>query len=155
MAEAMLAVSFLQVLLGGLVAGLNAGMTFNTWPLMDGEWIPLRLLATGFAWTNFVSDPATVQFTHRIVAYLLLALTLVHMVQTRRTEFAAPAFAIAWVMVIQVLFGILTLVLVVPMLLAMIHQFGAVLIIFSLVIHIRGMLAPLPPPAADPALAGA
>jgi cytochrome c oxidase assembly protein subunit 15 len=155
MAEAMLAVAFLQVLLGGLVAGLNAGMTFNTWPLMDGEWIPLRLLATGFAWTNFVSDPATVQFTHRIVAYLLLALTLVHMVQTRRTEFAAPAFAIAWVMVIQVLFGILTLVLVVPMLLAMIHQFGAVLIIFSLVIHIRGMLAPLPPPAADPALAGA
>ena len=71
----MLGLSFVQILLGGLVAGSRAGFSFNTWPLMDGRFVPST--ETLFAVTpwpeNFVDNVALVQFNHRIGAYLLLA----------------------------------------------------------------------------------
>jgi cytochrome c oxidase assembly protein subunit 15 len=146
MAGVILFVVFLQVFYGGLMSGTNAGFTLNTWPLMDGQWIPARMLFEGFQWGNLVSDVATIQFIHRTLAYVLFVLVLAHLIQTWRSEFSAPAFALLWLVAAQALLGIITLVLNVPLLFALLHQFGAVLVIFTAVIHWRAMSGPLPPP---------
>lgn len=64
-----------QIFLGGLVAGLDAGFSYNTWPLMDGALVPGDLLLLEPAWTNF-ENPKTVQFVHRIGGYTVFALAL-------------------------------------------------------------------------------
>jgi heme a synthase len=137
---------FLQIFYGGLMSGTNAGFTLNTWPLIDGQWIPTRLLFEGFQWSNLVSDVATIQFIHRSTAYLLLVVVLFHLIQTWRSEFSAPVFALLWLVAAQALLGIITLLLSVPMMFALLHQFGAVLVVFVAVIHWRAMSGPLPPP---------
>jgi cytochrome c oxidase assembly protein subunit 15 len=147
MAAALIVLAFLQVFYGGLMAGTDAGLTFNTWPAMDSQLVPVRLLLDGFTLGNLVSDIATIQFVHRILAYVLLALTLVHVIQTWRSEFVAPAFAILWAVIGQAVLGILTLLLLVPVPIALLHQFGAMLVVFSTVVHWRAMNAPLPPPS--------
>jgi cytochrome c oxidase assembly protein subunit 15 len=147
MAAIIMVVAFLQVFYGGLMAGLNAGLTFNTWPMMDGQFIPARLIFEGFQVGNLLSDVATVQFVHRMLAYVLLLLVLVHLVQAWRTEFAAAAFAVLWLVGAQAILGILTLLLLVPVPIALLHQFGSVLVVFSSVLHWRAMSPPLPLPA--------
>ena len=77
----------LQIYLGGLVAGLDAGLSYNTWPLMDGSVVPGDLFVIDPAWRNFFENPKTVQFVHRCGAYLLFVLALWHMIATR----CAPA----------------------------------------------------------------
>ena len=69
--------AFVQVLLGALVAGLDAGRGYVDWPLMEGNWIPPESFDLSPAWTNAFENPALVQFDHRMVAYLLLAATAV------------------------------------------------------------------------------
>ena len=59
---------FTQILLGALVAGLDAGLTYNTWPLMDGKWIPNGLATLSPAWLNFFENITMVQFQHRAMA---------------------------------------------------------------------------------------
>ncbi|MGO8506420.1 COX15/CtaA family protein, partial [Rhizobium leguminosarum] len=76
-----------ELLVGALVAGLDAGFSYNTWPLMDGAVIPSDLLIQQPFWINAFENPKTVQFIHRIGAYTLLALTLINMVIALR---AAP-----------------------------------------------------------------
>jgi cytochrome c oxidase assembly protein subunit 15 len=79
----------LQIALGALVAGSRAGLTYNTWPLMDGQFVPSRdaLLAATPWYENFVDNPALVQFDHRVVGYAVVAFALWQMMQLRR---AAP-----------------------------------------------------------------
>ncbi|MTI46170.1 heme A synthase [Roseibium hamelinense] len=104
---------FLQLFLGGLVAGLNAGFTFNTWPLMDGQIIPSGLLAMSPWWLNAFENVMTVQFQHRMTAYLLAAAVLYLVWRTYRTtgnsRLRRPALVIAAFTVIQMVFGIATL----------------------------------------------
>ena len=73
----------LQIYLGGLVAGLDGGLSYNTWPLMDGRVVPGDLFVIDPAWRNLFENPKTVQFVHRCGAYLLFALALWHMIATR------------------------------------------------------------------------
>ena len=81
-AAVLLAVAFLQVFLGGLVAGLNAGFIYNTWPLMDGTLVPTHLMGDLSPWwRNVFENMATVQFQHRLVAYLLAIAAIFHAVQ--------------------------------------------------------------------------
>ncbi len=141
-----------QIFLGGLVAGSNAGMTFNTWPYMDGALVPSGLLIQTPFWRNFFENVATIQFDHRIGAYVLLIAAIFHYFQTRRSLYGAAALGVAWLIAAQALVGIGTLIFVVPMVLALLHQFGAVLTVFTTVVHLRGMSPPLPAPA--PATAG-
>src|SRR5690606_32684168 len=75
---------FVQIFLGGLVAGLDAGMGYNTWPLMDGQFVPDGLLIMQPAWVNLFENAMTVQFQHRMTAYALIAVAAV-------VAFAAPA----------------------------------------------------------------
>jgi cytochrome c oxidase assembly protein subunit 15 len=140
------ALVILQIFLGGLVAGLDAGMTYNTWPLMDGALIPSGLFSESPAWTNFFENILTVQFNHRLVAYLLLAVTIGHAIQARGTAFAASAATLALLVVAQAVLGIATLLLVVPLHMALTHQLGAVAVLGFAVLHLRAMT--LPPAAA-------
>ncbi len=132
-----------QIFLGGLVAGLNAGLTFNTWPLMDGQLVPAGLLAMSPAWLNFFENVMTVQFQHRMTAYLLIAAVIHLVVKTRRAGASAPvrraAYHLAGFTALQVVFGILTLLWMVPLHLALWHQVFAVAVLAAAVDY-RAML---------------
>jgi cytochrome c oxidase assembly protein subunit 15 len=133
------ALVFLQIALGGLVAGLDAGLTFNTWPLMDGTLVPSGLLVQSPWWRNLFENVATVQFDHRLVAYLLLAVAVAHAFQARGTPHGGRAAVLAALVVAQASLGIATLLAVVPLHLALAHQLGAVIVLSFAVIHLRAM----------------
>lgn len=142
MAAALLVLIFVQIALGGLVAGSKAGLTYNTWPLMDGALVPPSsslFVQTPF-WENFVDNAVLVQFNHRLGAYLLLALALWHAVALRR---AAPgagaakrATVIAGLTLAQATLGIVTLLLVVPLWAGLAHQALAFLVLAMGVVHV-------------------
>ena len=119
----------LTVLAGGLVAGLNAGLTYNSWPLMDGDFVPVGALEVSPWWLNGFENVAAVQFDHRMLAYASvfmvgwLWLAVRRAPVTPRARIAANAMAS--MAVAQVLLGIATLLLVVPLPLAVLHQLGA------------------------------
>jgi cytochrome c oxidase assembly protein subunit 15 len=125
----------LTVLAGGLVAGLNAGKVYNSWPLMDGDVVPAGALDLSPWWLNGFENVATVQFDHRILAYASVALIAWLWIKVRRAlvlqRARLAANAMAAMAVLQVLLGIATLLLVVPLPLAVLHQAGAALL-FSL-----------------------
>ena len=137
----------LQTFLGGLVAGLDAGLAFNTWPLMDGELLPAGLLAMEPPWRNLFENPLTVQFDHRLLGYVLFAVAWVHAFQTRGSAQFGPALVLAVMVTAQAGLGVATLVMGVPMALALLHQLGAVAVLASAVLHrgaMRGAAAPAP-----------
>lgn len=136
-AAALVVLTFLQIFLGGLVAGLNAGFTYNTWPLMDGVLIPGGLFELSPAWLNIFENIVTVQFDHRVVAYVLLAAALLHAFQARHTPYARVTTVLAVLVLAQAGLGIATLVLVVPLHLALTHQLGAVIVLWMAVAHLR------------------
>jgi cytochrome c oxidase assembly protein subunit 15 len=142
-AAVVLALVFVQIILGGLVAGLKAGLTFNTWPLMDGTLVPGGLFILDPWWANFGENVMTVQFAHRIGAYLLFAATLVHAFQARSTAHAAGAWLLFALVMAQAAVGILTLIQVVPLSLALLHQLGAAIVVWAAVTHLRAMSPPL------------
>jgi heme a synthase len=144
---------FLQIFLGGLVAGLDAGLTFNTWPLMDGQLIPTGLFIQSPAWQNLFENVATVQFDHRLGAYLLFIAAIAHALQARATVHGGRAWLLAALVTAQAVLGIAALVSVVPLPLALLHQFGAVIVLSVAVVHLRAMSTPLanePAPVAAP-----
>ncbi len=140
-AWAMLIAIFIQIYFGALVAGLDAGMAYNTWPLMDGSVIPSGLLALEPAWRNFFESGLTVQFQHRVFAYLLLILALWqgHVAFWRPFEASAKrrALLILVVALAQAAVGIATLLYVVPLDIALTHQAGAIILLGLAVIHLR------------------
>ncbi len=137
-----------QIYLGGLVAGLNAGLSYNTWPLMDGQVVPSNLLAMSPAWRNFFENPMTVQFVHRLGAYALLAVTIAHAIAARRiapgSHHARGATWLAMAVVAQAAIGITTLLLHVPIDAALMHQAGALVVLAGAVFHARGLFGRYP-----------
>jgi cytochrome c oxidase assembly protein subunit 15 len=143
-AGVVLGLVFIQIVLGGLVAGLKAGLTFNTWPLMDGTFIPAGLFILEPWWANFGENVMTVQFAHRIGAYVLFAAALVHAFQARGTPHAVGAWLLFVLVTAQAAIGVLTLVNVVPLSLALLHQIGAAVVVWAAVAHLRAISPPLP-----------
>jgi cytochrome c oxidase assembly protein subunit 15 len=121
---------FTTILSGGLVAGNNAGFAYNTFPTMDGEWIPKELFALDPLWVNFFEDVTTLQFDHRLLALVTVTLILAFWVWARRTGLRwrtrLAVDVLAMTVLIQAALGISTLLLVVPLPLALLHQGGAV-----------------------------
>jgi cytochrome c oxidase assembly protein subunit 15 len=122
----------LTALSGGLVAGLDAGFAYNTFPLMDGRLVPEGLFDQQPWFRNFFENIATVQFVHRVVAVVTFLLVVLFWFRARRVEIAGPArasvHALLSVAVVQVVLGISTLLLAVPVPLAAAHQAGALLL---------------------------
>lgn len=139
--RALLLMGLVQIGLGALVAGLRAGLTYNTWPLMDGRIVPPveDLLRDQPAWRNFFENIATVQFDHRLGAYLLLAFALWHALDTLvarpKSRTSRRAFAIAGLVFLQAGIGIMTLVLVVPIWAAILHQAFAMVVLAMMSVH--------------------
>ncbi len=119
----------ITALSGGLVAGLDAGFAYNTFPLMDGELVPAALFAMEPFLVNFFEDIATVQFNHRLLAVLVVVAVGVFWLRTRRMGLARRVCValdvLAVTAVAQAALGISTLLLVVPVPLAAAHQGGA------------------------------
>ena len=107
------------------MAGLNAGQGYSTWPKMDGQWIPSGLLQMTPGWQNFFENALTVQFDHRILAYSILLATLIHAWRS----FTLSAMVLAYAVFTQACLGVLTLLLHVPLAVALIHQAGAMIVL--------------------------
>lgn len=131
--------AFLQILLGALVAGIDAGRTFTDWPLMGGNVIPQDFWIAELGLRNFFENPGFVQFLHRITGYLLFAFGVVVWLRGRRSAHEATRFAfhLAFIALIaQVLLGIITVMHVAPWHLAIAHQFLAV-VLWVLILRAR------------------
>ncbi|RDJ13746.1 COX15/CtaA family protein [Rhizobium grahamii] len=147
-AGAIAAFALFQIYLGALVAGLDAGFTYNTWPLMDGALVPSDLLIQQPAWINFFENPKTVQFVHRLGAYTLFALTLVNMIialtAAPSTTHARRAVVLFALVTIQAAIGIATLLLEVPLHWGLLHQAGALVVFGFAIANWRGFCGEYP-----------
>jgi cytochrome c oxidase assembly protein subunit 15 len=123
--------TFVQILLGALVAGIDAGQSFTDWPLMGGQVVPPEAFDLTPVWRNFFENPGLVQFIHRCVAYLLLAFTIMAVLKGRKSANASTraAFTAAGIAVFgQVCIGIYVLFSGVQAHVALTHQIIAVLV---------------------------
>lgn len=133
---------FVQIVLGALVAGLDAGLAYNTWPLMDGRIVPGGLGVMEPWYLNIFENVATVQFNHRMLAYIIFALALWHVARVlgRRLEDErmmhgrGSAFVLLLLIFAQAAIGVFTLLLGVPIFLGLLHQAGA-LAVFAAALH--------------------
>ena len=130
-----LGLAALTLLSGGFVAGLDAGLVYNTFPRMGAGWIPPDLFGANPWWLSPFEDRTTVQFNHRMLAMLLLgSVTALWWVCARRASGAArtwahAGFAAVWV---QAALGVATLLLFVPIPLAALHQANALVLVTAL-----------------------
>jgi cytochrome c oxidase assembly protein subunit 15 len=127
--------TFVQLYLGALVAGLRAGKIYNTWPQIDGAFIPssARLFFETPWWRNFFDNPLTVQFEHRMTAYALFAVAVLHAIDAVRsragTSVVNGALWLVAAIALQAILGILTLLNQVPVDLALAHQAVAIAVL--------------------------
>jgi heme a synthase len=146
-AACLLALIFVQIGLGGLVAGLRAGLTYNTWPLMDGHFVPPlgHLMQLSPWWSNLFDNITTVQFAHRLTAYCVLALAVVQVITVKRASGRGSVYRRAHIVFglifLQLIAGIATLLLVVPISVALIHQALAMLVLIAATVHLRRLVA--------------
>jgi heme a synthase len=132
---ALLVLTFLQLYLGALVAGLRAGKVYNTWPDIDGSLVPsaARLFFEAPWWRNLFDNTLTVQFEHRITAYALLVLALLHALDAVRSRAATSVVnGACWLVAaitLQAALGIVTLLNQVPIDLALAHQAVAIAVL--------------------------
>ncbi len=129
MATAMAAFAFLQILLGALVAGIDAGRTYTDWPLMAGGVFPPEPFALSPWWRNFFEDPGLVQFMHRFSGYALVIYGIVLWRASRASGNTATKRSFDWVAVTllgQMALGITTVLYTAPVGLALLHQSVAI-----------------------------
>ena len=128
----LLLIIFLQILSGGLVAGLDAGFIYNSFPMMNEYWLPPELWDLSPFWLNMLENVVTVQFDHRVGAYIC-ALLVVWLLWRSNSSDVSPAarqalYLVLAAMVLQLVLGIATLLWIVPVSLAVLHQGGALLL---------------------------
>ena len=141
----LLAATFVQILLGALVAGIDAGRTFTDWPLMAGGFLPPEPFALQPWWRNFFEDPGLVQFSHRMWGYGLAILTFVVWRKSRRSGNHATRRSFDWAGVLlfgQIVLGIGTVLYVAPVSLALMHQTLAVILWVAIIYARHSALYP-------------
>ncbi|WP_424931800.1 heme A synthase [Amaricoccus macauensis] len=132
-------VAFLQILLGALVAGIDAGRGYIDWPLMGGEVFPSDAFNIVPAWRNFLENPALVQFNHRLLGYVLATLGALAWWRSRKSSMlhirrAFDAMGIA--LAVQVVLGVVTVLHASPWQIAIVHQLGAI-VLFVLILRAK------------------
>jgi cytochrome c oxidase assembly protein subunit 15 len=132
-----------QIYLGALVAGVHAGLIYNTWPLIDGYFVPpvSSLMFDVPWWSNFFENTLTVQFDHRMLAYGVAMLALAQAVIVGRRypggSLALTAGFVMMAVVVQALIGISTLLHGAPLFLALLHQATALVVLTAAILHAR------------------
>ena len=126
----LVALVFIMVLSGALVAGIHAGLAYNTFPLMNGDFVPPEILMVEPLWLNFFTNMATVQFDHRLIAWALMGLIpwYAWRIWNEHPEARTPATVLTLWLAVQVALGIATLLLQVPVALGAAHQAGAMVL---------------------------
>lgn len=121
--------TFLQIVLGALVAGIDAGLAYGTWPLMAGGLVPPEMWSLDPVWRNLFENQGTVQFFHRLAGYVLAGAVLAVWVVARGSGHRATRFAFnvaLAVVAVQIAIGVLTVLYGAPWYLAILHQATAV-----------------------------
>jgi cytochrome c oxidase assembly protein subunit 15 len=135
----LIGIGFAQIVLGALVAGIDAGRTYTDWPLMGGDIFPTLAFELQPLWSNFFESEALVQFNHRLLGYILFAFGLFVWSRARRSANMATKRAFDWMAVMlfgQLVIGIGTVLYAAPWNIAIVHQLGAV-VLFCLMIRAR------------------
>ena len=138
-ASIMVGVTFVQILLGALVAGIDAGRSYTEWPLMAGSFLPPQMWVLEPVWRNFFENAGTVQFTHRVWGYLTFVVAIGLWLASRRSSHAVTKTAGTWLLTIlflQIGIGVATVLYAAPWYLAIVHQLVAVKLWF-LVLRFR------------------
>ncbi|MEL6467152.1 MAG: heme A synthase [Pseudomonadota bacterium] len=135
--------AFLQILIGALVAGIDAGRSYTDWPLMGGQVFPATAFVFDPWWRNFFESPGLVQFIHRVTGYLLFAFAVVVWMRGRKSAHPKTRFAFNAVfaaMSLQIILGIVTVLYGAPWQVAILHQFLAV-VLWALILRARFLAA--------------
>jgi cytochrome c oxidase assembly protein subunit 15 len=127
----------LQVAAGGFVAGIDAGFGYNTWPLMEGALVPPGLMVAEPWWRNMFENALTVQFNHRVLAYVITVLAVAYAYVVRSGTSLILLAAIG----LQVVLGIWTLLWAVPLWLGLAHQGGALVVLAAALWNLHAVLA--------------
>ncbi|MGD9502499.1 MAG: COX15/CtaA family protein [Methyloceanibacter sp.] len=139
-ARLVLALVFVQMLAGALVAGTDAGMGYNTWPLINGAFVPSGLGEASPWYLNLFENPLTVQFDHRMLGYAVVVAALLQLVWLARKRAPLPllgsALTLALFALLQVALGVWTLLLAVPIPLGLAHQAGAIAVFAVTLYHL-------------------
>ncbi len=143
---ALVALILLQIALGALVAGTSAGLSHNTWPLMDGRVVPSGLLALSPPWLNAFENVATIQFNHRMLAYLIAPLALWQAWLTWTTaddeHVRGSGLLLGLAVLAQIGIGVWTLLAMVPLWLGLLHQAMAFALLAIAVWHRHAIARP-------------
>lgn len=134
-----------QIAMGGFVAGLDAGEASNTWPKMNGAWIPDNLWTAQPIWRNFFENALTVHFVHRALAYATLVLAAIHAWRA----FNLPSLILSYALFTQLCIGVILILLHLPMGLALAHQAFALVVLAFVVRNMHRQLS-RPEPVPDP-----
>ncbi len=144
-ARGVMGLILLEILYGALTAGLKAGFLYNTFPMMDGNWIPTDFAVLVPVWRNFFENGSTVQFLHRLLAFVLVVFIVFFYRHARRLPLVpgqkTAVTSLFHLTVVQLVLGIMTLLLVVPVWLAVIHQ-GVAFFMFAFTLFILYSLSP-------------
>ena len=126
-----------MILSGGFVAGIHAGHAYNTFPLMNGHVVPPEIFMLSPTWRNFFENMATVQFDHRVIAWILaIAVPWFWWASRKHTLSTRARLAmnlLLAMLVVQIALGISTLLLAVPVPLAAMHQAGGALLFAAII----------------------
>tara|TARA_B100001057_G_scaffold99561_1_gene96482 strand:+ start:94514 stop:95563 length:1050 start_codon:yes stop_codon:yes gene_type:complete len=130
---------FIQIILGAFVSGMRAGLTYNTWPLMDGEIIPNNLFILPVWYKNFFENPLTAQFDHRLLAYILILVVLVQVTYVfksyRNSVYFRSSIFLVLALFLQITIGVLALLNQVPIYMGVMHQLGAIILFITALYH--------------------
>jgi cytochrome c oxidase assembly protein subunit 15 len=129
-----IAVLAVQILLGALTAGLDAGYAFSSWPLMGDAIFPAGVPMVDPAWRNAVDNPIVVQFLHRWIAFAAAGALLWLAYRARMRNAPRAALAVAALVALQILLGIATLLSGVEIVVAVAHQANAALLLIATVV---------------------
>ncbi|MEM6303584.1 MAG: heme A synthase [Pseudomonadota bacterium] len=143
LATLLLAGAFIQILIGALVAGIDAGRSYVDWPLMGGQFFPDTAFDIEPLWRNFFENPGLVQFTHRMAGYLLALLAVIVWWKGRGSAHSQTRFAfnvMLAVMALQVVIGITTVLYAAPLHIALTHQAVAI-VLWVVIIRARFLSA--------------
>jgi cytochrome c oxidase assembly protein subunit 15 len=128
----MVVLVYLQIMAGAFVAGTDSGKTYNSWPLMDGDFVPQGYHLISPFWKNIFENPAAIQFNHRTLAYFILFCSIGLWVSAVRWKARTGALLVFTALLIwQIALGIWTLLSVAPLHLSLLHQFSSIMVFLS------------------------
>jgi cytochrome c oxidase assembly protein subunit 15 len=132
MAKVLMVLAFAQILLGALVAGIDAGRGYIDWPMMGGEFLPSESFDYTPMWTNFFENPALVQFNHRMLGYGVMLIGVFAWYKSRAAAHRKVQIgfkAVMMMLFIQMALGIFTVLYAAPWYFAIVHQVGAIFVL--------------------------